>query len=107
MISTTGPTCPSNGPLFTLTGKFDTGHVCDTINITGAFDLAGLTIVPSDGLSKTPAKSQYLIATATGGFTGTPVVDGFTDGKKWLVVRRDGGNQLWLTSKGGTILILK
>jgi len=101
---------PGDGSLFTLeaelppTPKADNG-VCDVINFTGAIDLTGLTITPSDLLSETPLKSKYIIATATGGFTGTPALEGFTDGKKWKALRK--GNELWLTTLGGTVILLR
>ena len=67
-------------------------------------DLTGLTIIPSDPASVTPFGSKHVIATATGGFTGTPKVEGF-EGKVWKTLRKD--NELWLTTQSGTVMILR
>ena len=97
---------PGDGSLLTLTANVDLpGNILnDVINFTGTVDLTGLTIMPSDLFSEEPPANKYVIATADG-FTGTPTVTGFTDGKKWLTLRK--GNELWLTTQGGTVLILR
>ena len=76
----------------------------DVINLTGAIDLTGLTIAPSDVASETPAAAKYIIATATVGFTGAkPALDGFP--ANYTTLRK--GSELWLTTIGGTVLILR
>ena len=88
-----------------LTTTLDTvGYLCDKITSAGTIDLTGLTIEPSDTASEAPPGSKYVIATAEGGFTGKPTVTGFTN-KKWSVLKD--GNELLLTTQGGTLLILK
>jgi autotransporter-associated beta strand protein len=92
-----------DGQLLSLTAdSFD--HICDVISSDGTLDLTGLTIVPSDERSAEPPGREYVIAHAEGGFTGTPTLSGFT-GKKWKTLRK--GNDLLLTTQGGTILLLK
>jgi len=94
-------------PLFTVTMKTDpdNGVINDLLTSPGQLNLTGLTIVPSDEPSKDLPGDEYLIATAAGGFTGAAKVQGFSGNKRWLTVRR--GNDLWLSTKGGTILILR
>ena len=100
---------PGDGSVFTLEGEVpppvpgDNG-MSDLLVSAETLDLTGLTIVPSDVISDAPPGNKYLIATAAG-FTGVPVVSGFTGGRKWQI-RKDGGN-LWLTTQGGTVLILR
>ena len=76
----------------------------DTLLFTdpGPIDLTGLTIKPSDLLSETPPGNKYVIATADG-FTGTPVLEGLDP--KWKIIRK--GTELWLTTQGGTMLLLR
>ena len=90
LTTTAEPTPGDNGP-------------SDVITRAGALDLTGLTITPSDLPSATPPGSKYVIATAEGGFTGTPTLDGFDP--KWRTLRK--GNELWLTTLGGTIILLR
>ena len=91
-------------PLLTVTAFPAPGPACDLLTSAGALDLTGLTIIPSDVISGAPPAPKYLIATAAA-LTGTPAVEGFTDGRKWKTLKQ-GGN-LWLTTQGGTILILR
>ena len=95
---------PGDGSLLTLTKgtPFDSG-THDAITSIGALDLTGLTIVPSDAASISPSGSKYVIATASS-FTGTPKLEGF-EGKAWKTLRQ--GTELWLTTQGGTLIILK
>ncbi len=76
----------------------------DVITLSGALDLTGLTVVPSDALSETPSGSEYVILHAEGGLTGTATVSGFTN-KKWKLRKR--GNDLLLTTQGGSLMLLK
>lgn len=92
---------PGDGSLFTLTSD-DT--VNDLITSTVALDLSNLTIVPADSLSAAPTGSSYVILHADGGFTGAkPALSGFDS--KWKVIRL--GNNLILTSQGGTVMMLR
>ena len=75
-----------------------------TFTTLGAVDLTGLTVVPSNAASAEPGGSKYLIATALNGFTGIPAVEGFTDGRKWQILKQ-GGN-LYLTTQQGTLILL-
>ena len=96
-----------NGQLLTLTANIAPARVNDLITSTATyFDLAGLKIVPSDTISKTPPGSKYVIATLPPGgiFNGTPTIEGF-EGKKWKTLRK--GNELLLTTEGGTVMILR
>ena len=98
---------PGDGSLFTTAADVETPYdngICDVITCAGTLNLTGLTIVPADVLSETPAVGKYLIATAAGGFEGVPTVTGFTDGKNWRALRK--GNELWLAIPS-TILILR
>ena len=97
LLTVEGPPEPPP-PLFSDDG------INDVINFTGMVNLTGLTIEPSDLLSATPPGTKYIIATADA-FIGTPTVQGFTDGRKWITLRKV--NELWLTTKGGTVLILR
>ena len=94
------------GGLLTLEGDLpppqgDDG-INDKITSTGVLDLTGLTIVPSDLASELPPGSKYVIAEAAA-FTGTPAVEGFDP--KWRTLKK--GTELWLTTQGGTVLILR
>jgi len=78
------------------------GSACDLITVTGTLDLSGLTIVPATEVM--PTLPSYVIAHATGGFIGgKPALDGFPS--KYRMMTR--GNDLLLTSLGGTVLILR
>ena len=94
-----------NGAIYRVT--LGDGTDSDTLAFAGQspVDLTGLTIVPSDVATETPLGNNYVIATADGGFIGLPEVEGFTDGKNWKIIRK--GNQLLLTTQGGTVLILR
>ena len=99
------PLANTVGNIFlTTTAHVDNGYPCDIIISSGTLDLTGLTIKPSDDASVSPPGNNYVIARASGGFTGTPTVEDFT-GKKWKTLRK--GNELLLTTQGGTIMILK
>ena len=50
-----------------------------------------------------PPIFPYVIGTSTGGFIGKPILEGFD--KKWRILRK--GNDLILTSLGGTVMILR
>ena len=78
------------------------GAASDLLTSTGTLNLDGLTITPATDNVRTA--TTYVIATAAGGFTGTPTLSGF-EGKKWKILRKS--NELWLTTLGGTLLILK
>ena len=80
------------------------GYACDVITSAGALDLTGLTVMPSDAQSAEPPGREYVILRAEGGLTGTAVCEGFTN-KKWMVLKR--GNDLLLTTAGGSIMVLK
>ena len=94
-----------HAPLFTVTVNSDpdNGVINDVLTSTGQVDLTGLTIVPSDQMSIDLPGAEYLIALADGGFIGAAKVTGFNG--KWFAVRK--GNGLWLTTKGGTMLIIR
>jgi autotransporter-associated beta strand protein len=92
---------PGDGSLLSLTA--DNG-ANDLITSDGALDLTGLTVVPSDALSEKPLGREYVIIRAEGGLTGMPTLIGFTD-KKWKF--RKNGNDLLLTTQGGTMMLLK
>ena len=94
----------NDGRLLTLTAnpEIDGSPICDVITSAGTLDLTGLTIVPSDLLSAAPPGAKYVIATAEG-FIGMPVLDGFDP--KWKTIKK--GNELWLTTAGGTMILLR
>ena len=78
------------------------GALCDRLISTGALNLAGLTLIPVDPAAFTAPK--YVIARADGGITGAkPALSGFPS--KYRIIQS--GNELWLTSLGGTLMILK
>ena len=83
--------------------------ICDLLTSDVEIDLTGLVIKPSDEMSKEPLRSSYVIAYAEGGFTGKPTIDTSTAtgfiGKKWNVLKK--GNELLLTTQGGSILLLR
>jgi len=85
--------------------RLGAGSASDTLIANEPLDLTGLIIRPSDLASEKPIGNNYVIATAVGGFTGLPTIEGFTDGKNWKVIRK--GNQLLLSTQGGIILILR
>jgi autotransporter-associated beta strand protein len=90
-----------DGTVLSLTA--DDG-VNDVITSSGALDLTGLAVVPSDALSAEPLGREYVILRAEGGLTGTATVSGFTN-KKWKL--RKSGNELLLTTQGGSVMLLK
>ena len=70
----------------------------------GTVDLTNLTITPADGPSASPTGVSYVILQTDGGFTGAkPALSGFDS--KWKVIRV--GNDLLLTSQGGTVFMLQ
>ncbi|MCL1920432.1 MAG: autotransporter-associated beta strand repeat-containing protein, partial [Kiritimatiellaeota bacterium] len=76
------------------------GAASDCITSASALDLRGVTVVPATG--DLPTASAYVIATAPA-FTGLPALDGFPS--KYKTMKR--GTDLLLTSKFGTLLILR
>ena len=78
------------------------GVQCDRLTSSGTLDLSGVTVVPATGAELTA--TEYVIARADGGFTGTkPVVSGFP--AKYKVIRY--GTDVLLTSQGGTLMLLQ
>jgi len=73
------------------------GNDSDCILVDG--DLSALTIVPAT--DDPPTGKSYVIA--TGNITGRPTLDGFPS--KYKLLKQ--GNDLLLTSTGGTVLILR
>jgi autotransporter-associated beta strand protein len=91
-------------PLLTLTAP-DSGLTCDCIISTvGSLDLTGLTVMPSNLASAEPLENDYVIAYASGGLTGArPALIGYAS--KWKLIRK--GNELLLTTKSGTVLMVR
>ena len=88
----------SSGLTYRLTVS---GTQCDRLTFAGTLDLSGTTIVPSTANDYTA--STYVIATASGGFTGNkPALSGFPS--KYKIIKY--GTDLQLTSRGGTVVIL-
>ena len=78
------------------------GTESDLLTSSGVLDVTGLVIVPADGTELTEV--TYVIARATGSITGK-ATPGPGIPSKYKVMRS--GNELWLTSLGGTLMILK
>ena len=77
------------------------GAACDCITSTTPLNMAGVTVVLAPGSE--PTAKTYVIATAPE-FTGAPKLGtGFPS--KYKIVGR--GNNILLTSEGGTLMILK
>ena len=78
-------------------------ETADTITSAGSLNLTNLTVVPADTPSADPEGKEYIIAHADGGFTGVkPALSGFAS--KWKLLIK--GNDLILTTAGGTMLLL-
>lgn len=73
------------------------GAACDRLLVDG--DLSGLTVVPATGAEITG--SVYVIA--TGAITAKPALSGFPE--KYKLIQQ--GQDLLLTTSGGTIILLK
>ena len=100
-ITGTGNNALSNATYRVTLGA---GAASDTLAFAERPDLTGLTIAPSDVASASPAGNNYVIATSPSGFGGAyPTLEGFES--KWRLLRR--GNDLLLTTLGGTVLILR
>ena len=78
------------------------GTDSDCLTSTGALDVTGLVVIPADGTVLTAV--TYVIARADGGITGKATL-GAGVPSKYKLMRK--GNELWLTSLGGTVMILK
>jgi autotransporter-associated beta strand protein len=90
-----------NGVIYRVT--LGANKTSDKLTSTEILDLTGLRIIPSNLASENPLGNDYVIAQA-GGYMGIPTVEGLPT--KWKIVRK-GGNQLVLTSKFGTVILLR
>ena len=76
----------------------------DTLVSASSLNLTNLTVVPANGASADPEGNNHVIAHADGGFTGVkPAISGFAP--KWKLLIK--GNDLLLTTAGGTMLLLR
>jgi hypothetical protein len=90
-----------NGVIYEVT--LGAGNACDKLTSTELLDLTGLRIIPSNLASEDPLGNDYVIAQA-GGYIGISIVEGLPS--KWKTVRK-GGTQFVLTSKFGTVLMIR
>ena len=78
------------------------GETSSCVTFNGV-DLTNLTVMPADAASAEPTAPMYIIA--TGAINTKPTLSGFPS--KYKLIVANNGTQLWLTSQGGTVLLLK
>jgi hypothetical protein len=78
------------------------GETSSCVTFNGV-DLANLTVMPADAASAEPTAQTYVIA--TGAINTKPTLSGFPS--KYKLIVANNGTQLWLTSQGGTVLLLQ
>jgi hypothetical protein len=78
------------------------GETSSCVTFNGV-DLTNLTVMPADAASAEPTAPMYIIA--TGAINTKPTLSGFPS--KYKLIVANNGTQLWLTSQGGTVLLLQ
>ena len=90
----------ASGTIYRLTVS---GAQSDCLTATGVLDLSGMTIIAATTDTEYTS-TTYLIATASGGFTGDkPAISGFPS--KYKVIRH--GTELQLSSLSGTLITFR